>query len=127
MNIFDIYLNKIKELVLSLNKDNSIQIPSNLSSINVDVPPEKFDCDISTNVAMVLAKINQTNPLELAKTIANELKKNDINIEKIDIAKPGFINIKFKLNFWNGFLKDILSNHKNFGINKINLTELNWF
>ena len=26
MNIFDIYLNKIKELVLSLNKDNSIQI-----------------------------------------------------------------------------------------------------
>ena len=118
MNIFDIYLNKIKELVLSLNKDNSIQIPSNLSSINVDVPPEKFDCDISTNVAMVLAKINQTNPLELAKTIANELKKNDINIEKIDIAKPGFINIKFKLNFWNGFLKDILSNHKNFGINK---------
>ena len=63
MNIFDIYLNKIKELVLSLNKDNSIQIPSNLSSINVDVPPEKFDFDISTNVAMVLAKINQTNPL----------------------------------------------------------------
>ncbi len=118
MNIFEIYLNKIKELVLSLNKDNSIQIPSNLSSINVDVPPEKFDCDISTNVAMVLAKINQTNPLELAKTIVNELKKNDKNIEKIDIAKPGFINIKFKLNFWNGFLKDILSNHKNFGINK---------
>ena len=118
MNIFEIYLKKIKELVLTLHKNGSIQIPENLNSINVDVPPEKFDCDISTNVAMILAKINQTNPLEFAKKIENDFRKNDSNIEKIDIVKPGFINIKFNSNFWNNFLKEILSNHKSFGINR---------
>ena len=58
MNIFDIYLDKIKKLVTALNKEKEIEIPESLNGINVDIPPPKFDCDISTNVAMVLAKIN---------------------------------------------------------------------
>ena len=118
MNIFDIYLKKINKLLLTLYKNGSIKISENLNSINVDVPPEKFDCDISTNVAMVLSKINEINPLEFAKKIENDLKKIDSNIEKINIVKPGFINIKFNSKFWNNFLKEILSNHKNFGVNK---------
>jgi len=118
MNIFDIYLKKINKLLLTLYKNGSIKISENLNSINVDVPPEKFDCDISTNVAMILSKINEINPLEFAKKIENDLKKIDSNIEKINIVKPGFINIKFNSKFWNNFLKEILSNHKNFGVNK---------
>ena len=94
MNIFKIYLNKIKNLILTLNQEGLIQIPKDLNSINVDIPPEQFDSDISTNVAMVLSKINKNNPLELAKKIENILKKNDPNIDRIDIVKPGFINIK---------------------------------
>ncbi len=115
MNIFDIYLTKIKELILALNKSGSIQVPDNLNSINVDIPPEKFDSDISTNVAMILSKVNNSNPLEFAKKIEKDLKKVDPNIEKIEIVKPGFINIKFNQIFWSNFLKEILSNHKKFG------------
>ena len=118
MNIFEIYLKKIKDLILSLNQKNLIQIPQDLNSINVDIPPSQFDSDISTNAAMVLSKINKTDPLKLAKIIENNLKKNDSHISKIDIVKPGFINIKFKSSFWNNFLKEIIINHKNFGINK---------
>ena len=118
MNIFEIYLKKIKDLIIGLSKEELIQIPKDLSSINVDIPPEQFDSDISTNVAMVLSKLNQTNPLELAKIIESNLKKNDTNIDKIEIVKPGFINIKFKSLFWNDFLKEIINNHKEFGINK---------
>ena len=118
MNIFEIYLKKIKDLIIKLSKDKLIQIPKDLNSINVDIPPEQFDSDISTNVAMVLSKLNKTNPLELAKIIESNLKKNDTNIDKIEIVKPGFINIKFKSIFWNDFLKEIINNHKEFGINK---------
>ena len=118
MNIFEIYLKKIKDLIIALSKEGLIQIPKDLNSINVDIPPEQFDSDISTNVAMVLSKLNKTNPLELAKIIENNLKKNDTNIDKIEIVKPGFINIKFKSLFWNDFLKEIINNHKEFGINK---------
>ena len=118
MNIFEIYLKKIKDLIIGLSKEELIQIPKDLNSINVDIPPEQFDSDISTNVAMVLSKLNKTNPLELAKIIESNLKKNDTNIDKIEIVKPGFINIKFKPIFWNDFLKEIINNHKEFGINK---------
>ena len=117
MNIFEIYLKKIKDLIITLNKDGLIEIPKDLNSINVDIPPQQFDSDISTNVAMALSKINKTNPLELAKKIESCLTKNDTNIDKIEIVKPGFINIKFKPVFWNDFLKEIINNNKKFGIN----------
>jgi arginyl-tRNA synthetase len=118
MNIFEIYQKKIKDLILLMKKNGLIQAPENLNSINVDIPPVQFDSDISTNVAMVLSKINKSNPLDLAKKIEKDLKENDSNISKIDIVKPGFINIKFKSSFWNDFLKEIITNYKNFGKNQ---------
>ena len=118
MNIFEIYLKKIKDLISLLNKQGVIELPENLDSINVDLPPEKFDADISTNVAMVLSKINKSNPIELAKKIEILIYEKDPCVESINIVKPGFINIKFKSSFWNDFLKEITLNHDNFGINE---------
>ena len=69
MNIFDIYLNKIKDLIIKLKDEGSIQLPDSLRGINVDVPPPNFDCDISTNVSMVLSKINKKSPLNLANQV----------------------------------------------------------
>ena len=59
MNIFDIYLDKIIRIVTDQNKKGVLKLTEKLNSINVDIPPKQFDCDISTNVAMVLSKINQ--------------------------------------------------------------------
>ena len=118
MNIFDIYSEKIKTLVKNLSKQNLIEIPDSLNGINVDLPPEKFDCDISTNVAMVLSKSNKKPPIDLAKQLSELIKKNDKDISSIDVAKPGFINIKFNKSFWNNFLKEIIINQKEFGVNK---------
>ena len=73
MNIFDIYLNKIKQLIINLNKDGKIEIPDSLNGINVDIPPLQLDCDISTNVAMFLSKLNKKLPLDLANQLC-ELK-----------------------------------------------------
>ena len=86
MNIFDIYLDKIKKLVIKLNKENVIEIPESLNGINVDVPPPQFDCDISTNVAMVLSKINKKSPIDLAKQLSKLIKKDEKNIHSINVA-----------------------------------------
>ena len=118
MNIFDIYLDKIKRLVIKLNKEKLIEIPESLNGINVDVPPPQFDCDISTNVAMVLSKINKKSPIDLANQLSELIKKDDKNIYSINVAKPGFINIKFEGSFWNNFLKEMIDNYKTFGVNK---------
>ena len=117
MNIFDIYLEKIKELLKKLKDQELILLPESLNGINVDIPPSNFDCDISTNVSMVLSKINKKSPLELADQLINFLKKEDSNIETITVAKPGFINIKFNKKFWNNFVKEIHINYKKFGVN----------
>ena len=57
MNIFEEYLNKILNKIKLASKEKLILLPESLSGINVDIPPKKFKCDLSTNVAMVLSKI----------------------------------------------------------------------
>ena len=117
MNIFNLYLDKIINLIKKLNNDGLIELPVSLSGINVDIPPSSFNCDISTNVAMVLSKINKKKPIDIANQLCELIKKTDNEIEKISVAKPGFINIKLKKTFWNDFIKEININNKNFGIN----------
>jgi len=118
MNIFEIYLDKILTITIEQNKKGFFKLPEKLDSINVDIPPYQFDYDISTNVSMVLAKINETNPIDLANKIIELIKKEDSNISKIEVMKPGFINIKFNENFWNEFLKNITSIGKAYGSTK---------
>ena len=118
MNIFDIYLDKITNLIKKLKAEGLIELPESLNGLNVDIPPSNFDFDISTNVSMFLSKINKKSPLDLAELLIIKIKNEDSNIENISIAKPGFINIKFKSIFWNNFVKEIHKNYKEFGINK---------
>mgnify|MGYP001108629482 FL=1 len=117
MNIFDLYLDKILILIKKLNKDKLIVLPESLNGINVDIPPANFDCDISTNVAMFLSKINKKSPIDLANFLINEIKKQDVLIDSINVVKPGFINIKFKSEYWNNFIKNVNDNYINYGTN----------
>ena len=115
MNIFELYLDKIKSIIIDLGKENKIYIPDNLDGLNAEIPPPKFDCDISTNAAMFLSKINKKSPIQLANIIVPHIR--DKYIETIKIEKPGFINIKFKASYWSNFTKEIILNAETFGIN----------
>jgi len=117
MNIFDQYIENLKKIVRDLSENGTISLPDKLDAITAEIPPEKFKCDISTNVAMVLSKINKRSPIELAEILADQLKRYDKLIEEISIAKPGFINIRFQPIFWTNFIQEIIKNSKTFGIN----------
>ena len=117
MNIFDQYLDKIKKILIDLSQNDNLILPDKLDGITAEIPPLKFDSDISTNVAMVLSKINKKSPTDLATTLAEAIKKKDELIENISIIKPGFINIKFKSIFWTNFIEEVIKNSKTFGIN----------
>ncbi len=94
MNIFENYLTKINKVILDnqnlLNLDNI----ENIKNVNLEVPPSHFNYDLSSNIALVLSKANKINPGELAKTIKKLLSNNINHFEKIEIAGPGFLNIK---------------------------------
>ena len=117
MNIFDQYLDRIKNILLDLSKKGDLILPDSLEGITTELPPSKFNSDISTNVALVLSKANNKSPTDLGITLAKIIKDNDELIDNIEVVKPGFINIKFKAIFWTNFIKEIIKNSKTFGIN----------
>ena len=117
MNIFDNYLEKIEKTLNDLSKSGSLILPHSFKGITAELPPEKFNFDLSTNVAMVLSKINKKSPNDLAIIISEALKNKDEMIKDISVIKPGFINIKFKTIFWTNFVQDVIKKKNNFGIN----------
>ncbi len=117
MNIFDEYLDNIKKILLNLSEKGDLILPNTLDGITTEIPPPKFHSDISTNVAMVLSKLNKKSPADLANVLSEEIKKKDKLIDEISVVKPGFINIKFKPIFWTNFTKEVIQNFQSFGMN----------
>ena len=116
MNIFNHYQDVIKKLLLDEKEKKKIFLPENLNSISVETPPKKFNCDFSTNFAMILSKVNEKSPMDIAENFKDLLLKlNDIS--EVSIVKPGFINVKLSKNFWSNFLEKILSNPSEYGVN----------
>ena len=94
MNIFEHHLSEIKKIIL-LEKDFlEISQIDDFKGINLEIPPEKFNFDLSCNVAMVLGKKNNINPKNLALKLKVILLKKIANFSEIEVAGPGFINIK---------------------------------
>ena len=69
MNIFEIYQEKIKNLITSNSKIINIESDTNMNGVTVEIPPLDFNFDLSSNVALVLAKKTKQSPVKLAESI----------------------------------------------------------
>ncbi len=93
MNIFEKYLKKIINTIQDNKRELGLKNLNNFNNIIVETPPIKFNSDLSSNICLVLAKINNIKPDQLAKKI-KKLLLNEINeFKDIEIAGPGFLNI----------------------------------
>lgn len=81
--------------------------------INIENSTKKEFGDFQTNFAMMNAKTIGKNPREIATTLIENFKENDL-IEKLEVAGPGFINIYLKNNFLNSELKKIENENYDF-------------
>ncbi len=118
MNIFENYLSKINRIILD-NKDNlNLNSTDNLRSVNLEVPPEHFNFDLSTNVSLVLSKVNKIDPNNLAKNIRKLLLENINYFEIIEIAGPGFLNIKLSKEGLAFNINEIFKNKRTYGSKK---------
>ena len=122
MNIFENYLSKINKIILDKQKILKLKILENIDNVNLEVPPYHFNYDLSTNISLVLAKSNKLNPINLAKDIRDLLLKNINHFEQIDIAGPGFLNIKLSKDGFVENINEILKNKNNYGSKKSNKT-----
>ncbi len=69
------------------------QLSINIPEIKVERCKDKNHGDFATNIAMVLSKQLQTNPRDLATRIIAQIESLSL-IQSLDIAGPGFINIR---------------------------------
>lgn len=67
--------------------------------IHLEAPREKANGDYATNVAMQLTKIAKQNPRAIAEQILANLKTDGTPIDSIEIAGPGFLNIRTKKDY----------------------------
>jgi arginyl-tRNA synthetase len=58
-------------------------------------PRESAHGDMSTPVAMTLAKKLRRNPLEIAEEIAGAIEADADSVASVEVLKPGFINFRF--------------------------------
>ena len=114
MNLFTLYLKEIKTKLIDKKNNFNLNNKSDLSQIIVENPPEKFDFDLSSNAAMVIAKITNSNPREIAKKLSEILLNEVKDFSIIDIAGPGFLNIKLSNQAWVKTINSIYKN-KRFG------------
>ena len=86
-------------------------------SVRVTFEKPKLEAhgDVTTNVAMTLAKAAGQNPRELAQEIVRNLKLESDAVEAVEIAGPGFINIRFAGTFFTSRLASILREAEKFG------------
>ena len=117
MNIFDHYLKKFNDLVSvnldKLNLDKSIS----LDGVVIEIPPQEFDFDLSTNIALVLGKKSKQAPNKFATIFVELIKNNMKDFGSIEIAGPGFINFKFSNSTYQRIMKDILETKSHYGSN----------
>ena len=122
MNIFEYYLTEINNLVLKHKVDLKLKNLENLENINLEVPPEQFNFDLSCNISLVLAKSNNLNARELATNLKKLFENKIVNFDNIEIAGPGFLNIKLSKIAMINNINKILENNQTYGSNKSNET-----
>jgi arginyl-tRNA synthetase len=105
---------QIKEALKNLGMTEDV-------SFNIEHPEDFKNGDYSTNVAMVCAKQLKTNPRELAEQIVAEISARKVlaEVEKVDVAGPGFINFYLSREFFVESVNEILEKKENWGKNEI--------
>lgn len=83
--------------------------------IHLESPKDKANGDYATNVAMQLTRIAKKAPRAIAEAIVESLDKESANIEKVEIAGPGFINITIKKDYLLDVVKTVLEQKEDYG------------
>lgn len=93
MNIFGLFEKRVADALGRLAGAGKIPSGLDASRVVVEPPRDPSHGDLATNAAMVLAKEARMNPRALADLLVADLKE-DPRVTNVDVAGPGFINIR---------------------------------
>lgn len=108
MNLFSEFLAAIGGAVAAVAAEQGISQPLDLSRVTAEPPRDPSHGDISTNAAMVLNKAFGKPPRMLAEAIAEKLRAHP-DVAAVEIAGPGFINLRLSPAVWPRVLSSVLT------------------
>ena len=109
-NILEIINSEIKELI----KAEILAPDINLNQINLETTKNTDLGDFSSNAALVLSKQARMNPRELGEIIVTRLGKR-AEFKSVEVAGPGFINIRLMFHTWTNLIPTILKSGIDYG------------
>ena len=114
MNLFA----EIRSLVIDSLQQMQTQgdLPDGLSfdAVTVEPPRDAAHGDMATNAAMVLAKPSKCKPRDIAEKLA-ALLSADPRLASVEVAGPGFLNLRLSPNLWADVLRAILTDQDGYG------------
>ena len=114
MNIFAQFASRIRQAIEALGLESQSGGALDFSRLTVEPPRDPSHGDLATNAAMVLGKSVGLNPRALAEKIAAALRA-DPDVAAVDVAGPGFVNLRLADGFWQARLSDILDAAGDYG------------
>ncbi len=122
MSLYAQYATLLDAVLDALVVEGALPVDSNRKAVTVEPPRDPAHGDLSTNAAMVLAKSAGTNPRALAALIKTKLEAIP-TITAVEIAGPGFINIRLTADALRDELRTILAKGDSYGLSSIGNNE----
>ena len=114
MTLYARFAAQLNDALDALEREGQLAPGLDRGAVAVEPPRDASHGDLATNAAMVLAKRAGTNPRALAGLIAPRLEALD-EVEAVEVAGPGFINIRLTPSVWTGELHAILAAGADYG------------
>lgn len=114
MNLFTHFHGQIATLINELTQAGELPEGLDASRITVEPPRDPSHGDITTNAAMLLAKPAKKSPRDIAALLAAKAESLD-GVVSVEIAGPGFLNMRLSDDFWHARLRDVLDTGTAYG------------
>jgi arginyl-tRNA synthetase len=105
-------------LAVTVLINENVLMPEALERISIERTRDRAHGDFASNIALVVAKQAQRNPREVAQMIV-EYFPDIPEVEKLEIAGPGFINFTLVKNAHSQIINTIKTEGKNYGLSQI--------
>lgn len=116
MNVFADIEARVKSALEALKAEGVLPADLAIPAIDAEAPRDASHGDVAVNAALVLAKAAKMKPRDIADALKAKLAATS-DIEKIDVAGPGFLNITFKTDVWHRLVKTIVKEGAQYGAN----------
>ena len=114
MNVHALVHARIIAALQALQSEGALPPGLDLGNVEVSPPRDPAHGDLASNAALVLAKAARMKPRDIADRLAEKLR-GQTDIQGVEVAGAGFLNLRFAPAFWQAVVKAVLTQGRDYG------------